>query len=127
MSSVRTALYVGAAALLVAIYPWGAHGYEGYYTLLRFLVCGICTFSAYLALTQRSALAAPFLIAGILFNPFVPAQVNREFWIVADVVVATGFLVTAHMAPRLDAAKLADLPLIKPSDGPEVQTAESSS
>ena len=120
-------MYVGAAALLVAIYPWGAHGYEGYYTLLRFLVCGICTFSAYLALTQRSALAAPFLIVGLLFNPFVPAQVNREFWIVADVIVATGFLITARVAPRLDAAKLADLPLIKPTEPSEAQTAETSS
>ena len=128
MSSVRTSMYVGAAALLVAIYPWGAAGFEGYYTLLRFLICAICAFSAYVALRERSALAFPFLIVGLLFNPFVPAHANRPLWVVADVIVAAGFLVTAHMAPRLDAAKLADLPLIKPkASSSETQSAEISS
>jgi hypothetical protein len=120
-------MYVGAVALLVAIYPWGARGFEGYYTLLRFLVCGICTFTAYVALRERSALAFPFLIVGLVFNPFVPAHANRPIWIVADVVVAAGFLVTARVAPRLDAAKLADLPLIKPRSSSETRTAEISS
>jgi len=120
-------MYVGAGALLIAIYPWGAQGFEGYYTLLRFLICGICAFGAYVALRVRSALAFPFLLAGLLFNPFVPADVNREFWIVADLVVATGFLIVARLAPRLDAARLADFPLIQPSAEAEAQTAEISS
>jgi len=127
MSSLRAAMYVGASALLIAIYPWGSQGFEGYYTLLRFLICGICAFGAYVALRLRSSLGFPFLLAGLLFNPFVPADVNREFWIVADLVVATGFLIVARLAPRLDAARLADFPLIQPSAEAEAQTAEISS
>jgi hypothetical protein len=121
-------LYVGAVALLVAIFPWGSAGFEGYYTGLRFLICGICAFSAYVALREGSALAIPFLLVGLLFNPFVHAHANREMWIVADVLVAAGFIATARLAPRLDAARVVTLPL-GTSDGstPEVQTAESSS
>ncbi|MBW2314369.1 MAG: hypothetical protein JRH10_09280 [Deltaproteobacteria bacterium] len=136
MKSVRTAMYVGAAALLIAIYPWGAQGFEGYYTGLRFLICGICIFTAYVSLRERSALAFPFLLVGLIFNPFVPAHANREFWIAADVIVAGGFLATTHLALRFDAAKAATFPLIEPIEpseaieqtgGPEVETVEISS
>jgi len=126
MTSVRTALYVGAAGLLLAIYPWGAQGFEGYYTLLRFLICGICAFSAYVALRERSALAFPFLIVGVLFNPFIEAKANREIWIAVDLIVAAGFIATARLAPRLDAARVVSLPL-STGRSPETQTAESSS
>jgi len=126
MSSVRIALYVGAVALLVAIYPWGAQGFEGYYAGLRFLVCGICAFVAAIALRERSALAFPYLIAGILFNPFVPADVNREFWIVADLMVAVGFVATARLAPSLGAARVADFEILAEPSA-ETQPAEPSS
>ncbi len=119
------AMFVGAAALLVAIFPWGSQGFEGFYTGLRFLICGICIFAAYVSLRERSALAFPFLIVGLLFNPFVPAHANREFWIAADVIVAAGFLATTQLAARFDAAKAANLPLIEPST--EVPAVEVSS
>jgi hypothetical protein len=127
MSSMRTALYVGAAALLVAIYPWGEQGYEGYYSFLRFLICGICVFGAYVSLRERSAFAFPFLAVGLLFNPFVPAHANRAFWIVADLVVAAGFLVTARLAPRLDAARVVTFPSLEGNASPEAQAVELSS
>jgi hypothetical protein len=101
MRSVRFALLLGAAALLAAIYPWP---YD-YYVFLRFLVCGICIFAAYVSLREHSALAFPFLAVGILFNPLVPAHMTRAIWIGVDLVVATGFLVTVRLAPRLDAAR----------------------
>jgi hypothetical protein len=108
MTSVRTLLYVGAGALILAIAPWP---YEEYYTLLRFFICGICAFSAYVSLREHSALAFPFLMAGIVFNPIMKVQMDREIWILADLVVATGFFVVARLAPRLDAAKVVEFPL----------------
>jgi hypothetical protein len=102
MSSVRFALFLGAGALLAAIYPWP---YD-YYVFLRFLICGICTFAAYVSLRERSTLAFPFLVAGILFNPIVPAHMTRAIWIGVDLVVAAGFVVAARLAPRLDAARV---------------------
>jgi hypothetical protein len=119
-------LYVGAVALVVAILPWGAYGFEGYYTGLRFLICGICTFAAYVALREGSALAIPFVLVGLLFNPFIRAHANREIWIVVDLLVAAGFIATARLAPRLDAGRVVHLPLGNGST-PEAQTAESSS
>jgi hypothetical protein len=90
-------------------------------------VCGICVFAAYVALLDRSALSIPFLLVGLLFNPFIPAHVNREFWIAADVIVAVGFVAVARLAPRLDAARLPDAPLIEPTSASESQPAEISS
>jgi hypothetical protein len=109
MRSLRLALVVGALALLAAVYPWP----YGYYVFLRFLICGVATFGAYVALRQRSPLAFPFLAAGILFNPIVPAHMTRAIWIGVDVVVATGFLVTARLAARLD-----PVPVSFPRSGP---------
>jgi len=123
VKSVRIALGVGAAALLLAIAPWP----HAYYVLLRFLVCGISIFAAYVALRERSALAFPFLLVGIVFNPIVPAHMARPFWIVTDLVVATGFLATVRLAPRLDAAKGVVFPPLPAEADAEAQPAEASS
>ena len=127
MRSLRIALYVGVVALLVAIYPWGAQGFDGYYTGLRFLICGICTFGAYVSLRERSTLAAPFLMVGVLFNPFVEAHANRTFWVAVDLIVATGFVAVARVAPRLDAAKEWDFPVLRAAAAPETQSVDISS
>lgn len=125
MGSMRTGLWVGAGALLLAIAPWEAWGFPGYYILLRFLICGFCTFAAYVALRERSALAFFFLAVGVLFNPFVKAHLTREIWIPLDVLVATGFLVIARFAPALEAAKVIVFPTT--SENGEAQPAEASS
>ena len=122
MSSVRIALCLGAAALLLAIAPWP---YD-FYVFLRFLVCGISTFAAYVALRERSALAFPFLVVGILFNPIVPAHMTRAIWIAVDLMVVAGFLAAAWLAPRLDAAKVVAFPAGEAAS-PEIQPAEVSS
>jgi len=124
MSSFRIALLVGAAALLVAIYPWP---YYDYYVFLRFLICGISVFGAYVSLRERSALAFPFLGVGLLFNPFVPAHANRSFWIAVDGIVAVGFVAAAHYAPRLDAARMVSFPTTDVDASPEPQPAETAS
>jgi hypothetical protein len=89
---------------------------------LRFLICGVATFGAYVALRQRSPLAFPFLAVGILFNPIVPAHMTRAIWIGVDVVVATGFLVTARFAARLDAVRAVTFPRPGPGRGPATHT-----
>lgn len=127
MKSLRSALIVGAAALLIAIGDWEAWGFKGYYTGLRFLICGISAFGAYVCLRERSTLAAPFLLVGILYNPFIKAQADRTFWVAADVIVALGFLAVVRMAPRLDAARVFNFPMLDPPSTPESQTAEISS
>lgn len=118
MSSVRLLLIAGSVALLLAIAPMPAE----YYKALRFFICGICIFSAYVSLREQSMLAFPFLLAGVVFNPIVKVQMDREIWIFADLLVAAGFLATVRLAPRLDAAKVVTIPVS--SDATEAQPVE---
>jgi len=124
MSSVRIGLGVGAVALLGAIFDMP----NDYYRALRFLICGICIFAAYVSLRERSALAFPFLAVGILFNPILRIHTERTIWIAIDLVVASGFLVTVWLAPRLDAAKVVTIPHDQEAAATtDVQTVEASS
>lgn len=118
MTLLRIPLTVGAIALLVAVAPWP----DAYYVGLRFLVSGICIFAAYVSVHERSTLLIPFLVAGVLFNPIVPAQMTRAVWIAADLVVATGFIAVIRWAPRPAAETLME---IQPADGTASQALES--
>jgi len=62
----------------------------GYYTLLRFVVCGTTAYGAYFASTEekKPAWAWTFGIIAVLFNPFIPIHLSRDIWAVIDVAVA---------------------------------------
>jgi len=62
----------------------------GYYTLLRFVVCGTTAYGAYFASTEQKkpAWAWTFGIIAVLFNPFIPIHLSRDIWAVIDVAVA---------------------------------------
>jgi uncharacterized membrane protein YccC len=63
---------------------------DGYYTFLRFVVCGTMAYGAYFAFTKQKkpAWAWTFGIIAVLFNPFIPFHPGRDVWQVIDVVVA---------------------------------------
>jgi hypothetical protein len=105
LKPLRIALWITAAALVLAVAPWP----HAYYVGLRFLVCGVSIFAATMALRERSLLVFPFLLAGIVFNPILPAQTTRAIWIVADLVVAAGFLWAARRVPELGEKPAMDL------------------
>jgi hypothetical protein len=62
----------------------------GYYTLLRFVVCGTAAYGAYFASTEQKkpAWAWIFGIIAVLFNPLIPIHLTRDIWAVIDVAVA---------------------------------------
>ena len=62
----------------------------GYYTLLRFVVCGTTAYGAYFAPTEQKkpAWAWTFGIIAVLFNPFLPIHLIRGTWAFIDVAVA---------------------------------------
>lgn len=107
MSSMRPLLYLGAGGLLLAVGDWPKESYQ----LLRFFVCALCTFAAYVALRDRSPLAVGFLVAGVLFNPIAKVQMDKSYWIVADLFAAAFFVAVAVVAPRLDAARMTGRPI----------------
>jgi hypothetical protein len=68
----------------------------GYYTLLRFLVCGVTAYGAYLSVGElnKTGWAWSFGVLAVLFNPFVPIHLNRGAWAVIDIAVALFLLVS---------------------------------
>lgn len=68
----------------------------GYYTLLRFVVCGTTAYGAYLASTEQKkpAWVWTFGIIAVLFNPFIPIHLTRDIWAVIDVAVALLLIVS---------------------------------
>ena len=67
----------------------------GYYTLLRFIVCAVAVYCAFLAYSQSKE-DWTWIFGGIavLFNPIIPIYLNRELWSVIDVIVAGVFVVS---------------------------------
>ena len=71
--------------LLVAL----ANNPSGYYQILRWVICGLTGYSAYLAYEHgKNAWTWIFGIIAVLFNPIAPIHLNRELWMVIDIIVA---------------------------------------
>lgn len=67
----------------------------GYYTILRFVVCGITAYGAYVFAEQnKKGWAWIFGIFAVLFNPFVPMHLSRNTWAPIDVGVAAFLLIS---------------------------------
>lgn len=66
----------------------------GYYQLLRFLVCGVGAYGAYLAYQQKKTGWSWTLgIIALLFNPFMKFYFGKEVWKVLDLVGGIIFLI----------------------------------
>jgi len=76
--------------LLIAM----AHLPYGYYTLLRFAICGSAAWIAYTAyeLNNRKWTWIMGFIA-VLFNPFVKVHFDKETWTVIDNMVAVVYFI----------------------------------
>ena len=81
-----------AAGLL--FWALGGHPY-GYYTLLRFIVCGVTAYGAWFAyqLDKKGWVWCLGIIA-ILFNPIFPVHMDRGTWAIVDIGVAIILLVS---------------------------------
>ena len=87
---------VVAVMLVIAL---GDH-HRDYYTFLRYVVCVTGAFTAWRAYVWDRPWAI-WLMGGLalLFNPFVPIQLNREIWKVVDIFAAAVFLHAAFYLP----------------------------
>jgi uncharacterized membrane protein YccC len=77
----------GASTMLfLALAPWP----YGYYQLLRFVVCGVSAYVAFMAYTgQKTWATYLFGLFAVLFNPLIPIHLSRELWRPIDVICAT--------------------------------------
>lgn len=87
-------LLIAAAFLIGALGDWP----YAYYQLLRWVVCGVGAYSAYVAYMQeRKGWTGVFVVIAILFNPIMPFYMERDTWQILDVVAAIPFLVFAFI------------------------------
>jgi hypothetical protein len=83
---------IAAAMLFIAL----GHLPYGYYTLLRFVVCGAATFVAFVGYSGGKIWAAwLFAFVAVLFNPIIKIHFHKDAWQVLDFICACVFLITA--------------------------------
>lgn len=67
----------------------------GYYTLLRFLVCGVSGYTAYIALElNKKSWVWIFGIIALLFNPLIPIYLDKGTWQIIDIITAIFFIIS---------------------------------
>lgn len=82
-----------AVILLFSAVGW-RHPYD-YYTLLRWIACGVCAFTAYQAIeSKQRGWVWVFTIAAIMVNPIVPLHLKRADWAAVDIAIAILLLVS---------------------------------
>ena len=81
----------------------------GYFTLLRWVVCATAVYSAYLSTTvNRVPWAWVFGLIALLFNPLIPARIDRATWAYLDVTVGILFLLSLFFVRENLSAKGGD-------------------
>jgi hypothetical protein len=83
---------IAALMLLGALVPWP----YGYYQILRFVVCGVSVYVAYLAYNWQKLWATwMFGFIALLFNPLIPIYLTKKTWQPIDIICAVLFAVVA--------------------------------
>jgi Family of unknown function (DUF6804) len=90
-AGIVTAKIIAAVLLFAAL---GRHPY-GYYTILRWVACGVSAFTAYQAVeTRKFGWLAVFTIAAVVLNPIAPLYLKRDTWALVDVAAAVLLLLS---------------------------------
>ena len=77
----KQVIYIAAAFLFIGILPLP----YGYYTLLRFIACGVFAWAAIITFQRNeSTLPWVFAILAIVFNPLIKIHFPKEVWMVID-------------------------------------------
>jgi hypothetical protein len=82
---------IAAAMLFAAL---GRHPYD-YYTLLRWVACGVAAFTAFQAVKiKKTGWLWVFVIVAVVLNPIAPLRLKRETWAYVDVAAAVLILLS---------------------------------
>lgn len=90
-------IIVRIITVILLIWALDRHTY-GYYVLLRFVVCGVCAYGAYLAAEIKKN-GWVWILGGmaILFNPILPFHLGRDTWAIVDIVTAIILLLSLFL------------------------------
>jgi hypothetical protein len=93
---------IAALMLLGTLARWP----YGYYQLLRFVVCGVSVYIAFVAYGWKKLWATwLFGFIAVLFNPLIPIHLSRELWQPIDLVCAVLFIAIAFILKKPDKEK----------------------
>ncbi|MGB7768662.1 MAG: DUF6804 family protein [Verrucomicrobiia bacterium] len=83
-------------AVVMLFAALGRHPYD-YYTILRWIACGVSAFTAFQAAeTKKFGWLAVFVIVAIVLNPIAPLHLKRDTWALVD--IAAGVLLLLSVA-----------------------------
>ena len=89
---ITTFTIISIAMLLAGIPKFFPYGY---YTLLRLVVCGTSCCIAYAAFSaEKKSIGVPSILVAVLFNPMIPIHLDKDMWVVLDIIVAIFFVIT---------------------------------
>ena len=81
---------IAGIALFIAI----ANLPYGYYQLLKWFICGVGAYGAYLSYeAKKMSWAWSLGIIALIFNPLVPFHFAKEFWKMLDLIVGVIFCI----------------------------------
>ena len=81
-------IVVKLIAALMLFAALGRHAYD-YYTLLRWIACGVCAYTAFQAMQiEKIGWVWIFAIAAIVLNPISPLHLKRDTWAIIDAAAA---------------------------------------
>lgn len=93
---------IAAAILLGALARWP----YGYYQLLRFVICGVSAYVAYMAYNWQKIWAVwLFGFIALLFNPLIVIHLSRELWQPIDFVSAVLFIIVTFVLKKPEEEK----------------------
>lgn len=92
-------LLVATVFLLLALFDGWQYGF---FTLLRFVVCVVTAYMAWLAYENKKEWWVwIFGFVVVLFNPLVPIHLDRETWWIIDLITGL-FLLSSVRVFKLD-------------------------
>ena len=101
---IQTITIVKIIAILMLFWALADNPY-GYYQILRWVVCGVTVYSAYLAYENKNnTWAWIFGVVAVLFNPIATIHLDRETWSVINMIVAA-IIITSIFKMKVVAKK----------------------
>lgn len=96
------ALLIASAFLFVALFDGWPYGF---FTLLRFVVFASSAYIAYMSYEEKKEKWIwIFGFLAVLFNPFIKIHLDREIWIVIDLIVGV-FMIISLFALKFEKPK----------------------
>jgi len=89
-----------ARAVAVVLLFWGlTRHHSDYYTVLRWVVCGACAYSAFVAFSLKKHTWVWGLgFIALFFNPLIPVRLDRDSWEVIYVLIAGTLIISIFFA-----------------------------